>query len=127
MLLNIGLNLAKMARKMSKFVMYLDTNLDYPGLQRLFQAFKMPGQKASKRTKLEPLLRTKNNTFLKMCGSCLIRNILIAVEYRNCPGTLDVYLSTFSYLDGANSIKTDLHICNLWTGQFVSYKSVIYF
>ena len=36
-------------------------------------------------------------------------------------------LFTFCYLDGANSIKTDLHICNLWTGQFVSYKSVIQF
>ena len=24
-------------------------------------------------------------------------------------------------------VKTDLHVCNLWTGQFVSYKSVIYF
>ena len=35
-------------------------------------------------------------------------------------------LLTFWYLDGANSIKTDLHICNLWTGQFVSYKSVIW-
>ena len=35
------------------------------------------------------------------------------------------YLFTFCYLHGANSIKTDLHICNLWTGQFVSYKSVI--
>ena len=57
---------------MSKFVMYLDTNLDYPGLQRLFQAFKMPGQKASKGTKLEPLLRNKNNIFQKMCGSCLM-------------------------------------------------------
>ena len=34
-------------------------------------------------------------------------------------------LFTFCYLDGANSIKTDLHICNLWTGQFVSYKSVV--
>ena len=34
-------------------------------------------------------------------------------------------LFTFCYLDGANSIKTDLHVCNLWTGQFVSYKSVI--
>ena len=33
-------------------------------------------------------------------------------------------LFTFCYLDGANSIKTDLHICNIWTGQFVSYKSV---
>ena len=31
----------------------------------------------------------------------------------------------FCYLDWANSIKTDLHICNLWTGQFVSFKSVI--
>ena len=34
-------------------------------------------------------------------------------------------LFTFYYLDGANSIKTDLHICKLRTGQFVSYKSVI--
>ena len=35
-------------------------------------------------------------------------------------------LFTFCYLDMANSIKTDLlHICNLWTGQFVSCKSVI--
>ena len=34
-------------------------------------------------------------------------------------------LITFCYLDGANSIKTDLHICNLWTGQLVSYKSAI--
>ena len=34
-------------------------------------------------------------------------------------------LFTFCYLDGANSIKTDLHICNPWTSQFVSYKSVI--
>ena len=34
-------------------------------------------------------------------------------------------LFTFGYLDEANSIKTYLHICNLWTGQFVSYKSVI--
>jgi hypothetical protein len=32
---------------------------------------------------------------------------------------------TFCYLDEANSMKTDLDICNLWTGQFVSYKSVI--
>jgi hypothetical protein len=31
----------------------------------------------------------------------------------------------FLLFGGANSIKTDLHICNLWTGQFVSYKSVI--
>ena len=36
-------------------------------------------------------------------------------------------LFTFWYLDGANSIKTYLHICNLWTGQFVSYMSEIYF
>ena len=36
-------------------------------------------------------------------------------------------LFTFFYLDGANSIKTDLHNCNLWTGQFVNYKSVVYF
>ena len=35
------------------------------------------------------------------------------------------WVFTFCYLDGANSIKTALHICNLWTGQFVSEKSVI--
>ena len=34
-------------------------------------------------------------------------------------------LFTFCYLDGANSIKTDLHIFNLWTSQFVSYKFII--
>ena len=28
-------------------------------------------------------------------------------------------LFTFCYLDGVNSIKTDLHICNLWTDQSV--------
>jgi hypothetical protein len=26
-------------------------------------------------------------------------------------------LLTFCYLDGTNLIKTDSHICNLWTGQ----------
>ena len=36
-------------------------------------------------------------------------------------------LFTLCYFDGANSIETDLHICNLWIGQFVSYKSVIQF
>ena len=60
-----------------------------------------------------------------MSGSCHIRNVLIDVEYQNYRRTLDVYLLFATYLDGANSIKTDLHICNLWTGQFASYKSVI--
>ena len=32
-------------------------------------------------------------------------------------------LFTFCYLDGANSIKPDLHNCNLWTGQVISYRS----
>ena len=36
-------------------------------------------------------------------------------------------LFTFCYLDGANSIKTDLHISNLWIGWFVSYMSVLFF
>ena len=34
-------------------------------------------------------------------------------------------LSIFCYLEWANKIKTDFHICNLWNGQFVSSKSVI--
>ena len=28
----------------------------------------------------------------------------------------------FCYLDGANSIKTDLHICNFWTGYWLVCK-----
>jgi hypothetical protein len=67
----------------------------------------------------------KNINFKLMSGSSHIQSVLIGVEYKlllnfGC-------LSNFFYLDGANSIKTDLHICNLWTGQFVCYKSVVYF
>ena len=59
-----------------------------------------------------------------MCGSCHIQNVLI---WRRISKLLSNFgcLFTFCYLDGANSIKTDLHICELWTGQFVSYKSLI--
>ena len=59
-----------------------------------------------------------------MSDSSHIWGVLIGVEYQNCSQTLK-YLFTFCYLNAANSIKTDLHICNLGTGQFVSYKSVI--
>jgi hypothetical protein len=52
-----------------------------------------------------------------MCVSCHIRNVLIGVKCRICCRTLDVYLLFATYLDGANSIKTGLHICNLWTGE----------
>ena len=31
---------------------------------------------------------------------------------------------TFCHSAGANSIKTNLQTCKLWTGQYVSYKSV---
>ena len=79
-----------------------------------------------------------------MSGSSHIWSVLIGVEYRNCCWIWGC-LFTFCYLDGANSIKTDLHtlitllrdfgstadsvyrtglmiecICNLWTGQFAS-------
>ena len=40
------------------------------------------------------------------------RQILKLLSYFGC-------IFTFCYLDGANSIKTDLHICNLWTGQIL--------
>ena len=61
-----------------------------------------------------------------MSGSYHIRSVLISVEYRNCCQTLDVYVFTFRYLDGANSIKIDLHnwavgklqVCNLVLIQF---------
>ena len=60
------------------------------------------------------LLKTKGFSYL-LSGSSHIRSALIGVEYRNYRRTLNVYL-LFANLDGANSIKTDLHICNLWTG-----------
>ena len=59
-----------------------------------------------------------------MCGSCHNRNALISVEYQNCCRTLAIYVILVNF-DGENSFKIDLHICNLWTGQFVSYESVI--
>jgi hypothetical protein len=50
-----------------------------------------------------------------MSGSSHIRGVLIGIEYQ-----IVVELLLFIYfLDWANSIKPDLHICNLWTGQFV--------
>ena len=61
-----------------------------------------------------------------MRESSHIRSVLIGIEYHNYHQTVDVYLLfTFCYLGGANSMKTFLHICNLWTGQFASYKSDI--
>ena len=49
-----------------------------------------------------------------MFGLCHIRGFLIGVEYLS-----------FSRLDGENLIKTDLQMSNLWTGQLVSYESVV--
>ena len=63
-----------------------------------------------------------------LSGSSHIRSVLIGLEYWNYCRALDVKcLFNFCYLDGANSIKNDLHICKLLTGQFVSYKFVIQF
>ena len=59
-----------------------------------------------------------------MRGSSHIQSVLIGIKYRNCCQTLHVYLPFFR--NEVNLIKTDLYICNLWTGQFASYKSVIY-
>jgi hypothetical protein len=65
---------------------------------------------------------TEKNRF--MSGSSHIWNVLIGVKYQNCCRTLDVYL-LFAIWMGQIQLKIDLHIYNLWTGQFVSYKSVI--
>ena len=62
-----------------------------------------------------------------MSSSSHIQSVLIGVKYQKCSGTWDAYVLFTMYLDVANSIKTDLHICNLWTGQFVSYMHVIFF
>ena len=40
---------------------------------------------------LNPLIEKAKSSKL-MCGSCHIRNVLIGVKYKNCRGTLDVYL-----------------------------------
>ena len=55
-----------------------------------------------------------------ICGLCHIRNVLIGVEYPNCHRTLDVYL-----LFAISMGQIQLKLINLWTGQFVIYKSVI--
>ena len=61
-----------------------------------------------------------------MSGSSHIRSVLIGVEYRNYYQTLDVYLLFAIWMGQMpNPIKADLPICNLWTDQFVSYKSVV--
>ena len=63
-----------------------------------------------------------------LSGSSHIRSVLNGVEYRNWHRILDVYLLFLIWMGQIQlKVKTDLHVCNLWTGQFVSYKSVIYF
>jgi hypothetical protein len=52
-----------------------------------------------------------------MSGSSHIRSVLIGKLW------MFIYFLLFRG-PWVNSIKTDLHICNLWTGQFVTYKSV---
>ena len=47
-----------------------------------------------------------------MSGSSHIRSVLIGIKYQNCHRTLDFHLLLAKFLDGENSIKTDLHICN---------------
>ena len=65
-------------------------------------------------------MMSRNSSKSLMFGSSHIRSNLIGVEHPNCCLTLDViYFLLFGW---ANSIKMDLHICNLWTGQFVSYR-----
>ena len=48
-------------------------------------------------------------------GHLVLGDLVLNIKTENCCQTLDVFFS-FCYLDGANSIKTDLHICNLWNG-----------
>ena len=60
-------------------------------------------------------------------ATCIVHHILSYVRfisYSKCSNWHRILklslnfgcLFTFCYLDGANSIKIDLHICNLWTG-----------
>ena len=60
-----------------------------------------------------------------MCGSCHIQNVLIGIEHRNCCQTLDFCLLFAIWMGQIQSKVIYIRICNLWTGQYVSYKSVI--
>ena len=66
--------------------------------------------------------------FKLICGSCHIRNVLVGVEYRNCCRTLDFYLSFAAWIGQSQSKLIHTFVTyGHWTGQFVSYKAVIYF
>ena len=60
-----------------------------------------------------------------MSGLSHIQSILIGVEYRICHRTFDVYLMFAIWMGQIQSKLIYIHIFNLWTGQFVSYKPVI--
>ena len=68
-----------------------------------------------------------------MCGSCHIWNVLIGVKYWNCCQTLDGYILLAIWMEPIRSkliylwVNQFWSICNLWTDQLVSYKSVIKF
>ena len=88
-----------------------------------FVAYETQGLAGHFRTLINQLLSwfyflVSNDRFISYSQCCNWCQILKLLLNFGC-------LFTFCYLDGANSMKTDLHICNLWTGQFVSYKSVI--
>jgi hypothetical protein len=77
-------------------------------------------------------LRVEKNISLTvlpvLSSSSHIRSVLIGIKYQNWHRILDVYLLFVIWMGQIQfKVKTDLHVCNLWTGQFVSYKSVIYF
>ena len=66
-------------------------------------------------------------TYLRIVScSSHIRSILIGDEYRNYCRTLDVYLLFTAWI-WQILLKLILHTFNICTGQWVSYKSVIYF
>ena len=56
-----------------------------------------------------------------MCGSCYIRKYCNWRRMSKLPSKFG-YLFAFCYLDGKNSTKTDLHICNSWTGHLQVYN-----
>ena len=84
---------------------------------------------SSRRSLKHGSMRRKNislTVLSVLSGSSHIRSVLNGVEYRNWHRILDVYLLFVIWMGQIQlKVKTDLHVCNLWTGQFVSYKSVI--
>ena len=113
-------------RKCKKKIVLL---LDYKVRDRVN---KVDGWREGCRTNFHKWISTKktkhglwNMIFVEKCNKSSCMSNVRFISYSKCSIWCRILkfslnfgsLFTFCYLDGANSIKTDSDICNLWTGQ----------